>query len=193
MLAAVLLWIGTTAALPFHPGGTDDQGCRSGSEPYRCHNQTTPAGPADATAAATDTTPTTVPTPPVVEAPRAGAPDATAPPEPNRPSEPEAPAAPGTPAASTEGKAPTTPNAPSAEVQGTQETRQPTDALARTGITESTYYLAIGLLLTGILLVTTSGVVDHAPQHLRGGFTYRRTNGASGVPMVVRVTSARQS
>lgn len=188
LFAAVFLWMGTTAAVPSHPGGTDENGCHAGSEPYHCHLG---SDPATATGAGTGTPTAPVPPPPVVEAPPAGAPDAAVPPELTQPSEPPAQAAPVVPPGPpNQSGAPATPDAPPAEVQGIQETRQPTDALAQTGITEDTYYLAVGLLLAGILLLTTSGLVGGLPERTRGGFTYS-TKSRSGAPVVVRVTTRR--
>lgn len=73
---------------------------------------------------------------------------------------------------------------------GTQETQQPSDSLAKTGLTEDTYYLALGLLLLGFLLITTSSLVGYLPQPIKGGFTYRTFN-RGGDPVVIRTTTGR--
>lgn len=169
--AAMVLWMDTSGAVATHPGGTDENGCHAGSETYHCHSGTE-------TAAGVGTATTAVPgsQAPVVEAPQAGAPE-TAPP---------ATAPPSTAAPTT--APPVAPPAPVPQVQGVQETQQPTDELARTGTSENAYFLALGLLLAGVLLVTTSGLVGQLPESDKGGFTFRTRNRV-GDPVLVRVTT----
>lgn len=172
MVLATFLWFGASATVAAHPGGTDEYGCHAGGQPRHCDNGVDPASatvPESTAAGAPESTT------PIVEAPQAGAPDTTAPPVLPAPVQ-EDPAA----------QVP--PPAPTPEVLGTQETQQPKDSLAHTGLTEDSYYLALGLLLLGFLLVTTSGFVGYLPQPLKGGLTYH-TLDRGGDPVVIRSTT----